>query len=123
MARPKRVTQKDGPEPAQDLGESPPIPEELQGVGELKVHMVAGKPASYAFSLDFPTTLTAIVHSEETGGFSAEVPALPGCFTEGETLEELEENLREAAEGWLKAHHDLVSSDLLRENPEGFDER
>ena len=65
-----------------------------------------------SFFLDFPASLTAIVHPEESGGFSAEVPALPGCFTEGETLDELQVNLREAAEGWLKAHHDLVSVSL-----------
>jgi predicted RNase H-like HicB family nuclease len=75
-----------------------------------------------SFSLDFPATLTAIIRSEVSGGFSAEVPALPGCFTEGETLEELRENLREAAEGWLKAHHDLVSLELLRAPLEGIEE-
>jgi len=42
----------------------------------------------------------------EAGGFSAEVPALPGCFTQGETLEEVRANLREAAEGWLAVAHD-----------------
>lgn len=54
--------------------------------------------------MTFTVTLTAVVHAEpETGGFSAEVPALPGCYTQGESLEEVRENLREAAEGWLAA--------------------
>jgi predicted RNase H-like HicB family nuclease len=48
-------------------------------------------------------TLKAIIHEAEEGGFWAEVPALPGCFTEAETLPELEANLREAIEGWLLA--------------------
>ena len=65
---------------------------------------------SEPFALDFPATLTAIVRAEDGGGYSAEVPGLPGCFTEGETLEELRENLRDAAEGWLKAHHDLAAT-------------
>ena len=43
----------------------------------------------------------AIVHEDEDGGFWAEVPALPGCATQGETLEELLANLREAIEGYL----------------------
>jgi len=47
--------------------------------------------------------LKAIVHSAEEGGYWAEVPALPGCFAQGETREELEKNLREAIEGWLTA--------------------
>ena len=31
---------------------------------------------------------------------------LPGCYTQGETLEEIQANLREAAEGWLVSAHD-----------------
>ncbi len=46
-------------------------------------------------------TLKAIVHEAEEGGFWAEVPALPGCLTQGETLDELKANLREAIELWL----------------------
>jgi predicted RNase H-like HicB family nuclease len=48
-------------------------------------------------------TLKAIIHEASEGGFWAEVPALPGCFTQAETLPELEANLREAIEGWLLA--------------------
>ena len=48
-------------------------------------------------------TLKAIIHEAEEGGFWAEVPALPGCFTQGETLQELEKNLQEAITGWLLA--------------------
>ena len=47
--------------------------------------------------------LKAIIHEAEEGGFWAEVPALPGCVTQAETLPELEANLREAIEGWLLA--------------------
>ncbi len=48
-------------------------------------------------------TLKAIIHEAEKGGFWAEVPALPGCFTQGESLKELEVNIHEAIEGWLLA--------------------
>ncbi|MCX6878336.1 MAG: type II toxin-antitoxin system HicB family antitoxin [Verrucomicrobia bacterium] len=47
--------------------------------------------------------LKAIIHEAEEGGYWAEVPALPGCVSQGETREELEENLREAIAGWLEA--------------------
>ena len=40
---------------------------------------------------------------EEDGRFWAEVPALPGCFTQGDTHEELVTNVREAIEGHLAA--------------------
>ena len=43
----------------------------------------------------------AIIHEEETGGYWAEVPALPGCATQGETMDERLLNLREAIEGWM----------------------
>mgnify|MGYP001611857995 FL=1 len=42
-----------------------------------------------------------IIHEAEEGGYWAEVPAIPGCATQGETLDELEANLREAIEGCL----------------------
>lgn len=45
--------------------------------------------------------IKAIVHEAEEGGFWAEVPAIPGCATEGETMEELLENLQEAIQGCL----------------------
>jgi predicted RNase H-like HicB family nuclease len=42
-----------------------------------------------------------VVHEAEEGGYWAEVPALPGCATQGETFEELLKNLYEAVEGCL----------------------
>ncbi len=43
----------------------------------------------------------AVIHDAEEGGYWAEVPALPGCVTQGETLAELHDNLREAIRGCL----------------------
>lgn len=45
--------------------------------------------------------IQAIVHKAEEGGFWAEVPSLPGCATQGETMAELMDNLRDAIEGCL----------------------
>jgi len=45
--------------------------------------------------------LKIIVHEAEEGGFWAEVPAIPGCATQGDSFEELLENLYEAIEGCL----------------------
>ena len=47
--------------------------------------------------------IKAIVHQAEEGGFWAEVPALPGCLTQGETKEEIQQNLLEAIELWFEA--------------------
>ena len=42
--------------------------------------------------------VVAIVHEAEEGGFWAEVPALPGCYTQAESLDELKVNLKEVVE-------------------------
>ena len=47
--------------------------------------------------------IKVIIHEAEEGGYWAEVPAMPGCATQGETLKELLLNLSEAIEGCLKA--------------------
>lgn len=51
--------------------------------------------------------MKAIVHQSEEGGFWAEVPALPGCITEGDTWEELLANLEDAIQGWLEVANDI----------------
>ncbi|HEX8228025.1 MAG TPA: type II toxin-antitoxin system HicB family antitoxin [Chloroflexia bacterium] len=45
--------------------------------------------------------LKVVVHEAEEGGYWAEVPSIPGCATQGETFEELLQNLYEAVEGCL----------------------
>lgn len=42
------------------------------------------------------TVFNAVVHAEPEGGYWAEVPSLPGCFTQGDTLDEVYHNLIEA---------------------------
>jgi predicted RNase H-like HicB family nuclease len=50
--------------------------------------------------------IKVVVHEAEEGGFWAEVPAIPGCATQGDTFEELLENLYEAVEGCLSVDID-----------------
>ena len=45
---------------------------------------------------------TVVIHEEPDGGFWGEVPALPGCYSQGETVEELKHNIREAIGGVLE---------------------
>ena len=45
--------------------------------------------------------LKVVFHEAEEGGYWAEVPAIPGCATQGESFEELLSNLYEAVEGRL----------------------
>ena len=46
---------------------------------------------------------TVLVYRAEEGGFWADVPALPGCYSQGETIEETMENVKEAIEAHLLA--------------------
>ena len=64
-------------------------------------------------AVDVAVVFTGIIRPEpDAGGYSASIPALPGCHTQGETLDEVRANLREAAEGWLAvAHEDALTRD------------
>jgi predicted RNase H-like HicB family nuclease len=42
-----------------------------------------------------------VIHEDPDGGFWGEVPALPGCYSQGETVDELKQNIREAIAGVL----------------------
>lgn len=46
---------------------------------------------------------TVVLIREQEGGFSASVPAMPGCFSQGDTLEEALANVSEAMDGWLES--------------------
>jgi predicted RNase H-like HicB family nuclease len=45
--------------------------------------------------------LKIIVHEAEEGGYWAEVPAIHGCATQGDTWEELLQNVYESVEGCM----------------------
>jgi predicted RNase H-like HicB family nuclease len=62
--------------------------------------------------------IKAIIHPAEEGGYWAEVPALPGCITEGDTMEEVMANLKDAIEGWLdvaNSRNAIASTDQVVE--------
>ncbi len=55
--------------------------------------------------------IKAIVHPAEEGGYWAEVPALPGCITEGDTMEEVINNLQDAIQGWISVANESQRGD------------
>ncbi|MBE9059248.1 type II toxin-antitoxin system HicB family antitoxin [Sphaerospermopsis sp. LEGE 08334] len=55
----------------------------------------------------------AIIHPAAEGGYWAEVPALPGCITEGDTMEELINNLQDAIQGWLEVANEIQKLDPI----------
>ena len=54
----------------------------LQGVSYMKLHV--------------------IIEQDEAGYYVAEVPALPGCLSQGKTYEQAIANIKEAVHGWLE---------------------
>ncbi|MDH3445021.1 MAG: type II toxin-antitoxin system HicB family antitoxin [Deltaproteobacteria bacterium] len=46
--------------------------------------------------------IRVVIERDEAGYFVAEVPALPGCLSQGNTREEALKNITEAIEGWLE---------------------
>jgi predicted RNase H-like HicB family nuclease len=44
---------------------------------------------------------TILIHQAEEGGFWSEVPALSGCYSQGETIDETLRNTKEAIEAYL----------------------
>ena len=55
--------------------------------------------------------IKVVVHEAEEGGFWAEVPAIPGCATQGDRFEDLLKNLYEAVEGCLSVDVATPKSD------------
>jgi len=55
-------------------------------------------------------TLNVLIYKAEEGGYWGEVPALPGCVSQGETMDEVHKNIREAIEGWLLAEEGTAQS-------------
>jgi predicted RNase H-like HicB family nuclease len=46
--------------------------------------------------------LHVVIDKDEAGYYVAEVPALPGCLSQGKTYNEALENVKEAIEGWFE---------------------
>lgn len=55
---------------------------------------------------EFGRGYRAIIETDEGSGFVATIPALPGCVTEGETLEATFDHLRDALRGWIQVAED-----------------
>ena len=73
------------------------------------------EPLEYYIKLKYPVTITA----DESGGFVAEIEILPGCFTQGDTIEETYENMEEARRLWIEsAYEDNLDIPLPRTDDE-----
>jgi len=55
-----------------------------------------------------------VIEKDDTGYYVAEVPALPGCFSQGKTIEEVKKNIKEAIIGWLEVMNKRIKKDHKR---------
>ena len=58
--------------------------------------------------------LHVLIEQDEAGYFVAEVPALPGCLSQGKTREEALTNVKEAVEGWFEVMEGKRGVDPVR---------
>ena len=63
-------------------------------------------------------TLKVYLEPSEEGGYTAIVPSLPGCISEGDTKEEALKNIREAIELYLEPVEDDTFKVLRAEEVE-----
>jgi len=64
-------------------------------------------------TIEVSVRLEAIAIPEAGGGYSIVVPALPGCVTEADAIEEARENVIEAAEAWLASTHESRKAEAI----------
>ena len=58
--------------------------------------------------------LHVVIERDELGYFVAEVPALPGCLSQGTTEQEALANVKEAIEGWLEVMEEKQAIDRTK---------
>ncbi|MER8435097.1 type II toxin-antitoxin system HicB family antitoxin [Mesorhizobium sp. M1312] len=59
--------------------------------------------------LEYPVVIAPLA-TEDGGGFSALVPDLPGCMSDGDTPEEAIANVQDAISSWIEAAHEVGRS-------------
>ena len=62
--------------------------------------------------------LKVIIEKDESGYYVAEVPALPGCLSQGETIAEAKTNIKEAIAGWFE----VMNSKAMTEQKDFYEE-
>jgi len=65
---------------------------------------------------------TVIVHEAEEGGFWGEVLELPGCVSQGETIDEFRRNIREALDAVLESESQAPRIQMYTEPEKDFRE-
>jgi len=75
-------------------------------------------PKEYSWAFDriwtvAEQTFKVVLEPSEEGGYTVYVPALPGCVSEGDTIQEALQNIREAIELYLEPDEEPPAGELL----------
>ena len=65
----------------------------------------ANDTSAETITIPLAVTLTVVAVRDPSGGYAIAVPALPGCVSEANDADDIANNVREAAEGWIAAMH------------------
>ena len=58
--------------------------------------------------------LKIIIQKDKTGYYVAEVPAMPGCISQGKTLREVKRNIKEAIAGWVEVMNEPILNSMVK---------
>jgi predicted RNase H-like HicB family nuclease len=68
----------------------------------------------------FMKEFDVVIMEDETGGYTGHVPSLPGCHTQGDTIEDLINNIKEAIELYMETLEKDEKEDLLHQKVVGI---
>ena len=77
-------------------------------------------PPLFSMLANLMRDFDVVLLEDETGGYVAIVPALPGCHTQGDTLAEVMENVKEAIDLYWETLTPQEKKDLLKERVVGI---
>ena len=80
---------------------------------------IRSKDLEFYLNLNYPVT----IHPDTDGGFFAEIQELPGCMTQGETLEEVFEAIEDARHGWIQVAYENAQDIPLPRDMEEYSGR
>ena len=77
----------------------------------------ASEPFAYGTPVEIvvPVRVTALAFRERDGRYSVVVPELPGCVTMGDSIEEVQAMVADAAEGWLAVQHEMRRAQAIHD--------
>jgi predicted RNase H-like HicB family nuclease len=83
------------------------VAEPLYDKPSLSGFKVPGQPR-HPGGKEHTVKLKVLIYEAEEGGYWAKVPAIPGCVSQGETLEEVKANIVDALEGCLAVREEMA---------------